>query len=91
MKKARPFCERTAGRKPPPARCGPADEVAFGGDGHDTYYWGLTKDGKPIQITDDMWNSKGHLILPPGSSGEITGTNGEILTFSDVEIIRGMK
>ncbi len=33
----------------------------------------------------------GHLILPPGSSGQITGTNGETLTFSDVKIIQGLK
>lgn len=51
----------------------------------------LDSNNNPIQITDDMWDSNGHLNLPPGSSGQIIGPTGETLSFSDVEIIRGLK
>jgi len=53
--------------------------------------WNITimdANNNPVQITDDMWNSKGQLILPPGSNGQITGSSGETLTFSGVEIIK---
>ena len=46
--------------------------------------------GNPVEITDDMWDSKGNLILPPESSGVITGPNGDTLTFSGVEKIETM-
>jgi Ca2+-binding RTX toxin-like protein len=34
------------------------------------------------------FDSKGNLVLPEGSSGTITGPNGDTLTFTNVEMIR---
>ena len=43
--------------------------------------------GNPVEITDDMWVN-GSLQLPEGSSGTITGPEGDTLTFADVEVIK---
>ena len=43
--------------------------------------------GNPVEITDDMWEN-GVLQLPGGMSGTITGPEGDVLTFADVEYIK---
>jgi Ca2+-binding RTX toxin-like protein len=45
--------------------------------------------GNPVQITDDMW-SNGALNLPEGISGTITGPSGNVLTFTEVEVIKSI-
>ena len=50
----------------------------------------MDANGNPVEITDDMWDSNGNLMLPSGSSGVITGPNGDTLTFSGVEVIKTM-
>jgi hypothetical protein len=40
-----------------------------------------------IEITDNMWDENGNLILPDGATGVITGTNSETLTFDGVQRI----
>lgn len=44
-------------------------------------------DNNSIEITDEMWDGNGNLILPDGATGVITGTNSETLTFDGVERI----
>ncbi len=59
-------------------------------DSYDAGQWDIQvqdADGNPITITDDMWDSKGNLLLPPESSGVITAAGGNTLTFSGVETI----
>lgn len=43
--------------------------------------------GNPVAITDEMWDSNGNLILPDGTSGVITGPDGDTMTFENVETI----
>ncbi len=43
--------------------------------------------GNSVEITDAMWEN-GVLQLPGGMSGTITGPEGDVLTFSDVEYIK---
>jgi len=43
--------------------------------------------GNPVEITDDMWDEHGNLLLPDEASGVITGTDGNTMTFSGVEMI----
>ena len=43
--------------------------------------------GNNVEITSDMFDERGNLILPPDCSGVITGPTGETLTFDGVEKI----
>ena len=43
--------------------------------------------GNPVPITDNMWDN-GKLMLPPESSGTITGPSGDTLNFNGVEVIK---
>ncbi len=47
--------------------------------------------GDMIVLTDDMWDKYGNLILPPETSGVITGPSGDTLTFTGVEKIATLK
>jgi Ca2+-binding RTX toxin-like protein len=68
-------------------------DLPAGVSAHDAYNagdWDIqVKDaaGNPVTITDDMWDNQGNLILPPESSGVITATGGNTLTFSGVETL----
>jgi hypothetical protein len=42
--------------------------------------------GKPLEITDDMWDDHGNLRIPPGISGVITGPTGNTMTFTSIEL-----
>ena len=44
-------------------------------------------DGNPVEITDSMWSYNGSLRLPEGVSGTITGPDGDVMTFTNVERI----
>ena len=44
-------------------------------------------EGNNVDITSEMFDEKGNLILPPDSSGVITGPTGDTLTFDGVEKI----
>ncbi len=44
-------------------------------------------DGNEFAITDDMWDENGNLNLPDGTTGVITGSDGETITFDGVERI----
>ena len=44
-------------------------------------------DGNPVEITDDMWRSNGSLNLPEGVTGTVTGPDGDVLSFQNVETI----
>jgi Ca2+-binding RTX toxin-like protein len=46
-------------------------------------------DGNPVEITDSMWGYNGSLSLPEGVSGTITGPDGDVMTFTNVESIEG--
>lgn len=44
-------------------------------------------DGNAVEITPEMFTAEGNMVLPEGVSGTITGANGDVLTFRDVETI----
>ncbi len=47
--------------------------------------------GNSVEVTSDMWNDDGELILPDDVSGVITGPGGAALAFSEVEKISTLK
>lgn len=44
-------------------------------------------DGNPVNLTDDMWTTDGALTLPDGVTGTITGPDGDVMTFQNLEHI----
>ena len=44
-------------------------------------------DGNPVEITGSMWSYDGSLRLPEGVSGTVTGPNGDVMSFTNVESI----
>ena len=47
----------------------------------------LDVNGIPMAISDEMWDENGNLDFNSDMSGMITGPGGEILNFTDVEVV----
>lgn len=64
-----------------------ADNVQAGIDSGELFIALVDGDGNSVELTSDMFDADGNLALPEGVSGTITGANGDVLTFTNVESI----